>query len=568
MAMQDRLNAGQSLPRGQVLTSPSSAARLINQPDGNVVLYHSSKGNHPLWATKTVGSRNGDFVMQGDGNLVLLNSGTRKPLWALNLKNKVAGSVLVLQDDGNLVIYGPRRQVIWATGSQGFQDVRSQGDFLANAAKTCGRPFGAAIAFVDATTGKIDKTITKIPFVGPALHAVLSIATEEYQVANAILKGEQLDRVAMDAIHREISDYKAVAPYVETVITFIPGVGPEISSGIAVGLDLASGQPISDALIDGAAAAIPGGELAKMAFEMGKTSIEAAEKHEKIGQALLETGVAALGAVAEIPAQARAAIVAGVSMIKDVATGVPVQTAALKEGVKLAGAELKSGVSSIAGDRFGAERPQDYQVADALINRGLKLTKLTAAQQATVKNAMKVSIALSHGKASQAKIAGQLKAPSSSTKLSAVGLQVERADPTVSVTGKVAASAAPGVTTPGRNGYLLGMGLVQHKCGIFDIGTLRSTLQGPDLKGFDMALSLHTGRSLARPSHYKQLDPRAQIGFLVTKGMMLAPPDNKAALMKTVASAPQARDGAVAAVKQVAHLRDSWFARLLHKLGF
>lgn len=110
------------------------------QPDGNLVLY---KDNQALWNTQTStsGSR---VVLQTDGNMVVYSSGN-VPQWAtytlhnpdhlayvnigFSSTNLYPGQrietpnrsyKMILQPDGNLVLYSPNR-AIWATGTDGRQ---------------------------------------------------------------------------------------------------------------------------------------------------------------------------------------------------------------------------------------------------------------------------------------------------------------------------------------------------------------------------------------------------------------------------------------------------------------
>jgi hypothetical protein len=79
----------------------------------------------PLWASNTVGS-GGCVSMQGDGNLVIYDSGGQLPghaVWASGTNGHTPAS-LQLQNDGNLVIYsgaqadgGPA--AIWSTNTGG-----------------------------------------------------------------------------------------------------------------------------------------------------------------------------------------------------------------------------------------------------------------------------------------------------------------------------------------------------------------------------------------------------------------------------------------------------------------
>jgi glucose/arabinose dehydrogenase len=111
----DRLNTGQALVLGGKITSPNGVYTLVLQDfDGNLVLYKN--GTQALWA---FGMRADSwFINQPDGNLVAYKS-EGGVAWASNTWGKGAGA-LVLQDDGNLVLYrNTDRYVIWATNTYG-----------------------------------------------------------------------------------------------------------------------------------------------------------------------------------------------------------------------------------------------------------------------------------------------------------------------------------------------------------------------------------------------------------------------------------------------------------------
>lgn len=66
-----------------------------------------------LWASNTEGRAARIAAMQSDGNLVIY--GYPHAIWASNTHNN-PGAHLVVQDDGNVVIYLARK-AIWATGT-------------------------------------------------------------------------------------------------------------------------------------------------------------------------------------------------------------------------------------------------------------------------------------------------------------------------------------------------------------------------------------------------------------------------------------------------------------------
>lgn len=75
--------------------------------------------NQPLWATGTNADR---FSVQADGNMVLYQQ--NRPIWATNTSGN--GVFLALQTDGNLVVYNSNSRPLWATNTDGG---RSSGEF-------------------------------------------------------------------------------------------------------------------------------------------------------------------------------------------------------------------------------------------------------------------------------------------------------------------------------------------------------------------------------------------------------------------------------------------------------
>ncbi len=90
---------------GPAIFSGNQKFALVLQSDGNLVLYAnygSGSSQRALWATGYRGAR---AVMQADANFVLYTA-SGSPAWDSGTANKGINPSLVLQDDGNLVIYG------------------------------------------------------------------------------------------------------------------------------------------------------------------------------------------------------------------------------------------------------------------------------------------------------------------------------------------------------------------------------------------------------------------------------------------------------------------------------
>jgi hypothetical protein len=71
----------------------------------------------PVWASGTDGQDVTRATMQDDGNLVLYSSGG-DAVWAANTFGN-DGAYLALQDDRNVVIYGADGAPLWATNTSG-----------------------------------------------------------------------------------------------------------------------------------------------------------------------------------------------------------------------------------------------------------------------------------------------------------------------------------------------------------------------------------------------------------------------------------------------------------------
>ena len=86
------------------LVSANGRFTLIMQGDGSLVLYGPNQ--RALWASETYGSPRGTYLaMQGDGNLVL-HCPDGRPVWSSGTYG-YAACVLIMRNDGNLVLYGP-----------------------------------------------------------------------------------------------------------------------------------------------------------------------------------------------------------------------------------------------------------------------------------------------------------------------------------------------------------------------------------------------------------------------------------------------------------------------------
>lgn len=168
--------------------------------------------------------------------------------------------------------------------------------------------------------------------------------------------GEGVADFAGDAV-KVINDAAGVVqdalPYVETALSLVPGVGTGVAAALSAAESLAKGQPITDALINAAQDAMPGGPAARMAF---RTAVHMA-KGKAIDEAVLNA------AKAELPDAAQKAFDAGLAM----AEGKRLQDVAVD-------AVMKSAPEQIKQLAKGAKVPKDAPVPERQ-REGYKLAR-------------------------------------------------------------------------------------------------------------------------------------------------------------------------------------------------
>lgn len=99
------------------VTTSGKIAKLAYQGDGNLVLYIDSRA---LWQSGTA-DRGSSLVLQRDGNVVIYDINNR-PLWWTNTGGDL-GRRIVVQSDGNAVIYKTDFRgytvPVWQSGTSG-----------------------------------------------------------------------------------------------------------------------------------------------------------------------------------------------------------------------------------------------------------------------------------------------------------------------------------------------------------------------------------------------------------------------------------------------------------------
>jgi hypothetical protein len=118
LAQGDDMQPSEVLDLDTALTSANGKYTLRFQGDGNLVLATTSPDKY-LWDRGTDGRQGETLVMQTDGNLVVYTL-AGAPIWASNTAGN-PGSQLLVQDDGNVVIYRPEppsgQSAVWETAT-------------------------------------------------------------------------------------------------------------------------------------------------------------------------------------------------------------------------------------------------------------------------------------------------------------------------------------------------------------------------------------------------------------------------------------------------------------------
>lgn len=520
----------------------------------------------------------------------------------------VTPSGLVVAADPYIVGIGADGEYIVAFGFS----FKSIGKFVSNAVKTAGREIGSATKSVQSAVGTVTKQIGKIPVVGGPITSVMDAAYHSsFAMVNAtvaVAKGQRVDKALMGQLNVAVKDFKQVGPYAQMVISVVPGVGQGISAGISAGLALANGQPIAEALKAGAIGAIPGGPLVQSAVKASVDTVTHIAKGGKLNLAKLAdtAGGVAAGAL-NLPAAAKAALMAGIATTGNIVQGQPLDKAlvdAAIKGMPVPDATKKAVTEATALtldlahgkslDRAFMSRvdgvigmlPPNSPLRQNLLN-GTKVVReigqgkdaqqvMLAALQSGVgdqlvslgaatlpqksKDGIKAGIALGTGLVKQEKTAVQL-IKAIPGKLAETGIQTAKASPVFGEARKIAASKG------GSKGFDLATGILSHQAGIFHIATARNGLVTPaDKMGFDMAMATRIG-TVTHPKPADIKSPAAHAGMAMTLGMQTYVPERKTAMMATIQAQPGAAAGATAAVRLVTAEREGLLRRILRALG-
>lgn len=178
------------------------------------------------------------------------------------------------------------------------------------------------------------KLLKKIPVVGKPLASVYNIGVAPVGFATQVASGANVSKAAVAGFQAQLSGVKELTPYVQTVVSFVPGLGTGVSAAMAAGLAIADGKKLSDALVEAAAKSVPGGPLAQGAFRAA-TSVMSGKK----------LSAAALEAL-PIPANQKSALTQALTVVDKVSKGQKVDDIVFETALKQLPPEVAAAVQS------------------------------------------------------------------------------------------------------------------------------------------------------------------------------------------------------------------------------
>lgn len=188
--------------------------------------------------------------------------------------------------------------------------------------KALGKVAKVAFAPVTLTNKLAAATLGKIPVLGQVVTATNRLAALPISVTQNLLDGGNFNRVVLGEFKQALADVKTVGPWIQTVISFVPGIGTGVAAAIAAGLALAEGKSISEAMIAGVKGALPGGAVTQAAFNVAQAAIE----RKPIDQ----IAISAL----PISDQQKKMLSQGLQAVKDIASGKNVAKSIVDNAIK------------------------------------------------------------------------------------------------------------------------------------------------------------------------------------------------------------------------------------------
>lgn len=386
-------------------------------------------------------------------------------------------------------------------------------------------------------------------------------------VTMAVKVGAQAVRMATSpGGFRNFTDIGKLADGVVNALP-IPAVAQDICRGaINICAQLASGARIDQALLDGAAAAIPMDQVPaelRNAILAAKDTIKALAKGKRVDKALIENGLNALPIDSlSLPPEATNALHAVVGFGQKLANGEPIEHAALESAIKALPIQRLPSAAQAAISHV-AEISKDIvdgkKAAQIIADAGMSIIKDKQLMSKDLFNGLMSGCALGHGSGLQDVMQKAVDAGNMVANVAKTAVKTIKVSPIADAAIKALAPAL-------KQGAMVGLGLMTHQgVGIASLGMIRQKLTGDQRKGFDMGVSLHVGL-VTMPKAPDNVPPIQAAGTVITTGMLGATDGQITGMMATIAQHPEMKKGAAVALSNVAVAKEglwAWILRIL-----
>lgn len=397
--------------------------------------------------------------------------------------------------------------------------------------------------------------VAKIPILGPIIGVTTPI--HFINAANNFANGQRIDRAAISVLNNKIKDYKDVAPYAASVVSFVPAVGPGVGASIAAAAALADGKRWDQIAIEAAKGAIPGGNIAKAAFDVAQAAAQ--------GKPIDQVALAAI----PVDEKVKQAIGAGLALTKDLAAGKRVDQALLarvNDALNIAGVKGNAATAITSSTQLARDLAAGKPVDKALIARLDDAIKLAGP---AVGKALQVGTAIGTAKTIQDKIMKEIGSPQALSALSDMGAAALKGN-------KVLQQGLNMSKDPMfKKGFAVASGVMSGKnITETQLAGIRNALNAEGKKGFDAATSYFIGKHSVDQKPSARRNPPAKtiktargivkvppkkatsaqsFAYFATHGLAGAGAQQKEVLVKKIAEAsPEMRDGASDAIRAIA----------------
>ncbi len=228
-------------------------------------------------------------------------------------------------DNGNPVAPPRGGPEIEALVKAAVSAVPSKKSFWDSAASIVTAPVTAVTHAVSTAAHAVEQ----VPVIGDAVHVIDEVNATPFRFVSAIASGARLDHAVVGELKNQLKIAKEAAPYAQTVVALVPGVGTGVAAAIGAGAALAEGQSITEAAKAAIRSAVPGGALGAAAYDAALKFASG----ESIKQVALESARTALPSE-----ETRKAFDIGLA----VATGEKLQTALAKGLASIAPGQMQT----------------------------------------------------------------------------------------------------------------------------------------------------------------------------------------------------------------------------------